>query len=95
MDVLPSIFLIKRSLKTLNNDKVSELNQLMTYSEEPSAIVKASGKVENGKYTVEFYVPKDINYEIGDGRMLAYAENFNAKINAFDVSPIRFKSRRH
>ncbi|MFC4687442.1 type IX secretion system sortase PorU [Epilithonimonas pallida] len=81
-----NIFDKKITKKTLNNDKVSELNQLMTYSEEPSAIVKASGKVENGKYTVEFYVPKDINYEIGDGRMLAYAENFeNAKINAFDV----------
>ncbi|GGG53665.1 type IX secretion system sortase PorU [Epilithonimonas arachidiradicis] len=84
--VVINIFDKKIEKTTLNNDNVSQLTNKMKYFEEPSAIVKASGKVENGIYTVEFYVPKDINYTVGEGRMLAYAENFvNAKENAYDV----------
>ena len=37
--------------------------------------MKASGTVTNGTFTVEFYMPKDINYTVGDGRILAYADN--------------------
>jgi len=84
--VVINIFDKKIEKTTLNNDNVSDLSTKMKFFEEPSALVKASGKVENGIYTVEFYVPKDINYTVGDGRMLAYAENFtNAKENAYDV----------
>jgi hypothetical protein len=83
-----NIFDKKIEKTTLNNDKVSPADapMVMIFKEEPSAIVKASGKVENGNYSVKFYVPKDINYEVGTGRILAYAENFeNAKTNAHDV----------
>jgi len=83
-----NIFDKKITKKTLNNDNIPEMKPVMEYTEEPSAIVKASGKVENGNYTVEFYVPKDINYEVGDGRILAYADNFDKSTpnpNAYDV----------
>ncbi|WP_312207550.1 type IX secretion system sortase PorU [Epilithonimonas hominis] len=92
--VVINIFDKKIEKTTLNNDNVSQMSDKMKYTEEPSAIVKASGKVENGLYTVEFYVPKDINYalpldqngQIIKGRLLAYAENFiDAKTNAYDV----------
>lgn len=75
-----NIFDKKITKTTLNNDNVPELNAKMTFTEEPSAIVKASGTVVKGLYTVEFYVPKDINYEVGNGRILAYADN-----KSFDV----------
>ena len=75
-----NIFDKKIEKTTLNNDNLPELSDKMTYKEEPSAIVKASGTVVNGNYTVEFYVPKDINYEVGSGRILAYADN-----KSFDV----------
>ena len=71
-----NIFDKKLTKTTLNNDNVPELNNKLTFQEEPSAIVKASGKVNNGIFTVEFYVPKDINYTDGDGRLMAYADNF-------------------
>jgi len=79
--VVVNIFDKKIKKTTLNNDNIDPSvppYAVMKYefTEEPSAIVKASGKVEKGIYTVEFYVPKDINYEIGNGRILAYAENF-------------------
>ena len=84
--VVINIFDKKVNKETLNNDKDSNLLPVMKFTEEPSAIVKASGQVENGNYTVKFYVPKDINYEVGTGRVLAYAENFlDAKVNAYDV----------
>lgn len=75
-----NIFDKKIKKTTLNNDNISDLNPKLTYDEEPSAIVKASGTVVNGNYIVEFYVPKDINYEVGSGRILAYADN-----KSFDV----------
>lgn len=62
-----NIFDKKLTKKTLDN--------ALTYKEEGSPIVKSSGKAVNGEYTVEFYVPKDINYEVGTGRILGYADN--------------------
>ncbi len=84
--VAVNIFDKRLNKKTLNNDKISGLTPILEYTEEGSAIVKTSGKAVNGNYTVEFYVPKDINYDLGDGRILVYAENFEtAKSSAFDV----------
>lgn len=75
-----NIFDKRVNKKTLNNDNDSKLNPVLNYTEENGPIVKASGKAVNGMFTVEFYVPKDINYEVGTGRILAYADN-----NVFDV----------
>lgn len=75
-----NIFDKRLNKKTLNNDGVPKMNPVLSYTEENGPIVKTSGKAVNGVFTVEFYVPKDINYEIGDGRILAYADN-----KVFDV----------
>lgn len=84
--VIVNIFDKKLTKTTLNNDKSGGMTPLLTYKEENGPIVKASGKVVNGNYVVEFYVPKDINYDLGDGRILVYADNFEtAKTNAQDV----------
>ncbi len=71
--VVVNIFDKKIDKKTLNNP--GNLTPILQYKEEGSAIVKASGSVVNGVFTVEFYVPKDINYTIGEGRLLVYADN--------------------
>ncbi len=71
--VVVNIFDKKVNKKTLNNP--GHLTPILQYKEEGSAIVKAAGTVVNGVFTVEFYVPKDINYTIGEGRMLVYADN--------------------
>ena len=78
--VAVNIFDKRLTKKTLNNDGMPKMNPVLTYTEEGSPIVKSSGVATNGVFTVEFYVPKDINYEIGTGRILAYADN-----KVFDV----------
>lgn len=73
--VAVNIFDKRLTKKTLNNDNEPKLNPVLTYTEENGPIVKSSGQAVNGVFNVEFYVPKDINYEIGDGRILVYADN--------------------
>lgn len=75
-----NIFDKRLNKKTLNNDGVPAMTPILNYTEENGPIVKSSGQAVNGVFTVEFYVPKDINYEIGNGRILAYADN-----KVFDV----------
>ncbi|MDO5615315.1 MAG: type IX secretion system sortase PorU [Cruoricaptor ignavus] len=84
--VAVNIFDKRLNKTTLNNDNSSGMLPLLNFTEEGSAIVKSSGKAVNGEYVVEFYVPKDINYENGEGRILMYADNYEtAKANAYDV----------
>ncbi|MBW3522763.1 type IX secretion system sortase PorU [Chryseobacterium sp. NKUCC03_KSP] len=78
--VVINIFDKKLNKTTLNND--GGLTPVLNYKEEGSAIVKASGTAVNGVFTVEFYVPKDINYTVGEGRILGYADN--RSIDVFD-----------
>lgn len=81
----------KTTKNTLNNDK--DLLPVLTYQEEGSPIVKASTTVTNGVFLAEFYVPKDINFDAGQGRILAYADNrqydavANQKITVGGVNP--------
>lgn len=57
---------------TLNNDgNIAVLD----YTEQVEAIYRGSTAVENGNYKLEFYVPKDINFDVGDGKLLLYAQN--------------------
>jgi hypothetical protein len=51
-----------------------DLTPVLEYTEEGSAIVKASGTAVNGVFTAEFYVPKDINYAVGR-KNIGYADN--------------------
>ncbi len=89
--VVINIFDKRLNKTTLNND--GNLTPVLNYTEEGSAIVKASGTAVNGVFTVEFYVPKDINYAVGQGRMLGYADNksmdvfTNQAVQVGDINP--------
>ncbi|SUP53251.1 Uncharacterised protein [Weeksella virosa] len=45
------------------------------YKEEFNTLYRGKGKVENGKFTLEYYLPKDINYEVGERKLVLYADN--------------------
>lgn len=83
--VVINIFDKRLNKKTLNNN--GNLAPVLDYTEEGSAIVKASGMAVNGVFTVEFYVPKDINYAVGTGRILGYADN--KVIDVFNNQPVQ------
>ncbi|WP_312172633.1 type IX secretion system sortase PorU [Chryseobacterium sp.] len=89
--VVINIFDKRLNKTTLNND--GGLTPVLQYTEEGSAIVKASGTAVNGVFTVEFYVPKDINYAVGQGRILGYADNKasdvfnNQAVQVGDINP--------
>lgn len=59
---------------TLNNQRSGDLG-VMEYKEQVNAIFKGGTNVEYGKFKFQFYIPKDINYEVGEGKLTIYVHN--------------------
>lgn len=59
---------------TLNNRREKDLG-VMEFKEQTNAIFKGGTNVQNGQFKFQFYVPKDINYQVGDGRFSVYVHN--------------------
>ncbi len=57
---------------TLNNDGGLGV---MNYQEQINSIFKGGTNVNYGHFKFQFYIPKDINYEIGEGKFTVYAHN--------------------
>ncbi len=62
---------------TLNNNNwgSSVTPQIMDYEEQINSIFKGGTNVTYGQFKFQFYIPKDINYEIGEGKFMVYAHN--------------------
>ena len=76
---------------TLNNDGNIDV---LEFTEQVDAIYRGSTSVENGNYKLEFYVPKDINFDVGEGKISLYAHNnevdgmtFKNDILVGDINP--------
>ncbi|MFM2386155.1 MAG: type secretion system sortase PorU [Bacteroidota bacterium] len=65
-----SIFDKKRKLQTLANTNNSPK---INYTLQNAVVFRGSATVINGKYSVSFIVPKDIDYSIGKGKISMYA----------------------
>ena len=59
--------------KALRNNKGFANFTPYSFTEEFKTIYKGTSKVTDGKFTVKYYVPKDINYELGDRKLVLYA----------------------
>ena len=59
-----------------------------TFETENKTIYKGTGKVENGEFTIQFYVPKDINYEAGDRKIKFYAWDEKDGKDASALEPV-------
>jgi hypothetical protein len=57
---------------TLGNDPTSIP---VSYIDQSSVLFKGKATVTNGKYSIQFTMPKDINYQFGPGKISLYAEN--------------------
>lgn len=69
-----SLFDKPENKSTLNNKRNGDMG-VMNYKEQINTIFKGGTNVEFGKFKFQFYIPKDINYEVGEGKITIYAHN--------------------
>jgi len=65
-----------RQISTLGNDPASPVT---TFSQQTDVLYKGKATVTNGSFNFTFIVPKDINYQVGKGRISLYADDSIAK----------------
>lgn len=70
--VYPTVFDKPRQVTTLGNDPGS---QPVGFSVQTNQLFSGKATVTNGRFTFSFTVPKDINYQYGNGKISLYAEN--------------------
>ncbi|WP_313384041.1 type IX secretion system sortase PorU [Chishuiella sp.] len=61
------------------------------FKTENKTIYKGTAKVENGNFTIQFYVPKDINYDLGNRKLKFYAWDEDRKKDASGVSIVQLE----
>jgi hypothetical protein len=80
-----------KTINTLINDPASPSNPdgsvAFSFELQKNIIYKGKSKVTNGKFKVTFLVPKDIDYNFGNGKisMYASADNTDAAGNTTDI----------
>ncbi len=70
--VFVTVFDKAQTLQTLGQDESSFVR---SFKVQRNILFKGSAQVSNGKFKVNFIVPKDINYAYGKGKISYYAEN--------------------
>ncbi len=75
----PTIFDKKIELKTLGQDNDSSP---LSYDLQKNTIFKGRATVENGRFRFTFVVPKDINYQLGPGKISYYAADERTMLDA-------------
>jgi hypothetical protein len=76
--VYTSVFDKAQTVSTRANDAGSSKQD---FKAEQSQLFKGKVKVENGQFSFSFIVPKDINYQAGNGRISYYTDNGQADGN--------------
>jgi Peptidase family C25 len=79
-NVYPSVFDKPQTVSTLANDPGS---QVTTFTTQTNVLFKGKASVSNGKFSFTFKVPKDINYQYGNGKLSLYAEDGARDANGF------------
>jgi len=70
--IYPTVYDKVSNIETLSNDSSSPKKKFEIYK---NILFKGTAKVSNGLFTFSFIVPKDINYNFGEGRISYYADN--------------------
>lgn len=76
--IYPTIFDKVNSNSTRGND-----GDPFEYSEQSNVIYKGKASVKNGNFEFSFFVPKDINYKYGNGKISYYAASENTDAAGF------------
>lgn len=76
----PSVFDKPQITHTLANDPGS---QVAAFQTQTNVLFRGKSSVENGRFEFTFKVPKDINYNYGNGKLSLYAEDGAKDANGF------------
>jgi hypothetical protein len=71
-NVYPAVYDKLQSITTQGNDPTS---QPVSFTTRTNILFKGKASVTNGEFSFSFKVPKDINYQYGNGKLSLYAEN--------------------
>lgn len=55
------------------------------FASQINTLFAGKAEVKNGKFTFQFVVPKDINYNIGEGKISYYAHNYSEEAAGSDI----------
>jgi hypothetical protein len=75
-----SLFDKPQIITTLANDPAS---QQVSFQQQESILFKGKASVQDGKFTFRFKLPKDINYQFGNGKFSLYAQDGTNDGNGF------------
>lgn len=78
--VYPIVFDKPQTINTLGNDVTS---QVVSFQTQNNILYKGKASVVNGKFSFSFKVPKDINYQYGNGKLSLYGDNGNNDANGY------------
>jgi hypothetical protein len=70
--VYPVVFDKPQTISTLANDAASQVTPFVVQN---NSLFKGKATVQNGLFSFSFKVPKDINFQYGNGKLSLYAEN--------------------
>jgi len=78
--VYPTVFDKVQTINTLGNDATS---QVVGFRVQNNVLYKGKASVINGKFSFNFKIPRDINYQYGNGKLSLYAENGTNDANGY------------
>ena len=78
-----SIFDQPQVLKTLGNRAGSTV---AAYQQQVAVLFRGTATVQNGKFSIQFVIPKDISYALGKARLSMYAAGGNTDAGGVDTS---------
>lgn len=70
-EIIPVVYDKAQQVETLGNGGQTP----MSYNVQNNVIYKGLASVKNGEFEFSFFVPKDISYKLGKGKILYYAYN--------------------
>ncbi|MBK9176970.1 MAG: type IX secretion system sortase PorU [Flavobacteriales bacterium] len=82
--VIPLVYDKEQTQYTLANDGGTPFS----FGLRKSIIYRGKASVTAGQFSFTFVVPKDINYQVGNGRIACYAESATTNARGYDNSPL-------
>lgn len=85
--VVPTVFDKRTAVATLVNDPAPGATPF-NYTVRKNILYRGRASVVNGEFQFTFVVPKDINYQVGPGRISVYAESMTTNASGYTNDPL-------